>query len=210
MNAADEQLLATWERIRRRTGLLEPIDLIHKALGQLEARTALEALEAQTRARLADLSDEGEQLARRREKADASAGFAAGKRLERLHELVNSGEKELARATSALALSDSHVAKARQGAAALDQLANKAGADVAASDTSASVSVLPRTGYMRLHDPLECDSAKLPAQMQATADAIIHALRSARGFDAPGGAPAGGEFNDFAPSSPSKLFPGMA
>ena len=172
MSAEDAALVATWERIRTGTGVTEPMDLIHKALDQLSARTELEGLEAQTRAKLADLSDEGEQLQRRRERSGTAASVAAGKRLERLHDLVSNAEKELARSTAALGLSDAAVASARRGVAELDGLASQMSAAVAASGARGA-------GYLRLGDPMECESASLPNLMQNAVDAILLAVRAA-------------------------------
>ena len=43
LSAEDQALHATWERMRKASGVLEPIDLVHKALDQLNARTEVRA-----------------------------------------------------------------------------------------------------------------------------------------------------------------------
>ena len=192
MSEADVALAATWERMRKSTGVLDPIDLVHKALEQLSARTDLEALEGQTKAKLGDLGEQGEQLARRRDKTGAAASLASAKRLERLHELVEAAEQELARSTAALSLSDNAVAEARHGVAALDDLATKSSAALAASGARGS-------SYLRLADPLECESASLPSLMQNAVDAILLAVRSADNLAA--------VKSSIPPSSPSSLMP---
>lgn len=174
MDPEETKLHQQWEAMMKGTGVSEPIDLIHKALEQLDARTSLEQLEQQTDARLMELIEEGEQLARRRERSDGAVAVASAKRLERLHELVSSAEKELARATASLSVSDSAVREARKGVAAVDELA------------SATVDALAQAGerpqpYARLADPMECESSSLPALMQGAVDCIVTNLRR---FDA--------------------------
>jgi hypothetical protein len=190
IDPADEQLHQAGETIRKEVGVLEPMDLIHKALEQLEARTGLEALEAQTHARLSELFEDSEQLSKRRDKSEAAAGLAAGRRLERLHDLVSSAEKELGRATAALSLSDSAVAAARQGVSALDTIASRGAEAVPAA-----------RGYTRAASALECESSALPSLLRAAADTIVTAL-----------AHAADELRQdsealVAPSSPSTLVP---
>ena len=153
------------------TGVAEPMDLIHKALEQLDARNALETLEAQTDARLSDLLEEEEQLMRRREKSDSAVALASAKRLERLHELVTSAERELARATASLAVSDSSIAAARKGVAQLDEAAAAASEAIARTGARSP-------GYVRIADPAECDSSALPALMQSAIDTIVLAVRA--------------------------------
>jgi hypothetical protein len=200
LDDADSGLATVWERLRVSSGVLEPIDLIHKALEQLKARTELEALEATTRAKLTDLSDEAESLARRRERSGSAAALAAGRRLERLHELVGAAEKELARSTAALSMSDAAVAAARKGVVELDTIAANASAALQAKAGPRA----PQMGYVRLGDPLECESSQLPSLMQNAVDAILLCVRSA---DALAAAKAAVDDAPLPPFSPSTLAP---
>ena len=163
-----------WRKQRQRLGVREPIDLIHRALAQREGAASLDALEGQTEARLAELLEEGEQLGKRRERAASATSLAAGKRLERLHDLVDAAEKELAKGTGGLQVSDALIGEARLGIAALDALAVEATAHAGAAGPT----------YERRADPRECDSAALPSLMEAAVEAVVGALRAAEALHA--------------------------
>ena len=148
----------------------EPIELIHKALAQLESRAILDSLDAQTTHRLAEAREEMESLARRTERTQSGAAAAASKRLERLHELVGAAERELAHATARLETSNAAFATARRAIVSLDGLAKTTAATMAALQHEAP--------YSGAANPADCDASELPGLMQDATDMLLMACMS--------------------------------
>jgi len=171
----------------------EPIELIHKALAQLESRAILDSLDAQTTHRLAEAREEMESLARRTERTQSGAAAAASKRLERLHELVGAAERELAHATARLETSNAAFATARRGIVSLDGLAKTTAATMAALQHEAP--------YTSAADPAACDASELPGVMQDATDILLMACMATVNTET--SLPA----QTLSPTSPSTLAP---
>jgi len=171
----------------------EPIELIHKALAQLESRAILDSLDAQTTHRLSEAREEIESLARRTERTQSGAAAAAAKRLERLHELVGAAERELAHATARLETSNAAFATARRGIVSLDGLAKTTAATMAALQHEAP--------YTSAADPAACDASELPGVMQDATDILLMACMATVNTET--SLPA----QTLSPTSPSTLAP---
>jgi len=170
----EERLYMAWQRVQQATRMSEPTEIILKALEQVSSQRQIEDMESQATARLAELREEADRLASRRRCVDSAAERASRKRLERLHQAVNTAEAELNKSTEMLERSDARFADARHAVMQLTQLAAREARE------ACSRSVVNRT------DPMTCEGEELPPLVEETTAVLLQEMHKRRSTDSQG------------------------
>jgi len=170
----EERLYMAWQRVQQATRMSEPTEIILKALEQVSSQRQIEDMESRATARLAELREEANRLASRRRSVDGAAASASRKRLERLHQAVNTAEAELSKSTEMLERSDARFADARHVVMQLTQLAAREARE------AWSRSVVNRT------DPMTCEGEELPPLVEETTAVLLQEMHKRRSTDSQG------------------------